>query len=115
MSQFDAEAMLAARRRRERALALAREEQAEAPRRRRNTLSSMSDEEEDSKVTAALVEGAVSGALKATANGRHEFHPGSVEIDTPAGFRIRGAVWALVVVSVVIAALVAALRLVHPH
>jgi hypothetical protein len=83
-----------------------------SPRQHRDTLSSVSDLEEDSKVTAALVEGAVKGALTAT-SGR--LPPGSVEIDTPAGVRVRGAVWSIVLIAFVVAALIAALRLIHPH
>jgi hypothetical protein len=67
-----------------------------SPRQHRDTLSSLSDLEEDSKVTAALVEGGVKGARTATNNGR--LPPGLVEIETPGGVRVRGALRAILAI-----------------
>jgi hypothetical protein len=82
-------------------------EQPAPTRRRRSTLSSIDDSDEDSKVTAALVQGAVKGALEATG---HREDAGQVEIRTPLGLAIRGKAWVVIVVTIAILLLLAALR-----
>ena len=81
----------------------------------REALHSVSDDDEVSGLIQAVAEGVAEGAVKATQRGRTQVPSDRVEIHTPAGFKVTGKVWALVVIAVVIASLMALLRFVQPR
>ena len=81
----------------------------------REALHSVSDEDEISGLIQAVAEGVAEGAVKATQRGRAQIPSDRVEIHTPAGFKVTGKVWALVVMAVVIAALMVLSRLIQPR
>lgn len=86
-------------------LAIARARVTEAEERHRERLLSEDDIEELTGRTAVLLDDRL-------ANQRP---PDSLEIRTPAGFTLVGRLWVVIVAAVVIAALVAALKMIRPH
>jgi hypothetical protein len=90
-----------------------RERSKQAEREAWDALLSVSDEDEVSGLIQAV--GTLAEAnLRATGTARDKTPSDRVEIQTPAGFRVAGKVWYLILLALVIATLVAALRMIHP-